>query len=81
MPTLPVKTSRTRKEYNGIERTTEMKMLREREVKQVTGLSRVTRWRMERRGEFPQKVQLTERCVGYLENEIQDWLKEKAEAR
>jgi prophage regulatory protein len=58
-----------------------MKMLREREVKQITGLSRVTRWRMERRGEFPRKVQLTERCIGWPEGEIQDWLKERAEAR
>jgi prophage regulatory protein len=58
-----------------------MKMLREREVKQLTGLSRVTRWRLERRGEFPKKVQLTERCVGWPEAEIMEWLKARAEER
>jgi prophage regulatory protein len=58
-----------------------MRILREKDVKQITGLSRVTRWRMERRGEFPRKVQLSRRAVGYLESEILDWLKARAEAR
>ena len=58
-----------------------MKVLRERQVKDLTGLSRVTRWRLERRGEFPKKVQLTSRCVGWPETEVLDWLRERAEAR
>ena len=57
------------------------RMLRERQVKDMTGLSRVTRWRMERRGEFPKKVQLTPRCVGWPEAEVVEWLKARAEAR
>jgi prophage regulatory protein len=57
------------------------RIMREREVKQVTGLSRVTRWRLERKGEFPKRLQLTERCVGWSEDEVQAWLKERADAR
>ena len=64
------------------ERRQEMtRILREREVKHMTGLSRVTRWRLERRGEFPKKVKLTERCVGWPEAEIIEWLKARAEER
>ena len=58
-----------------------MKMLREKDVKQLTGLSRVTRWRLEKRGEFPKKVKLTERCVGWPEAEIMEWLNARAEER
>lgn len=58
-----------------------MKMLRERQVKDLTGLSRVTRWRMESRGEFPRKIKLSERCIGWNEAEIQEWLQKRAEAR
>ena len=58
-----------------------MKILREKQVKDLTGLSRVTRWRMERRGDFPQKIQLTLRCVGWPEEEVIAWLQERAETR
>lgn len=58
-----------------------MKMLREKEVKTITGLSRVTRWRLEQQGEFPRKVQLTVRCVGWPEGEVLEWLKARVEAR
>jgi len=58
-----------------------VKMLRERDVKALTGLSRITRWRLERRNEFPKKVQLTARCVGWCEAEVVAWLKTRAEAR
>jgi prophage regulatory protein len=57
------------------------RILREREVKYLTGLSRVTRWRLEKRGEFPKKVKLTERCVGWPEAEIMEWLNARAEER
>ena len=57
------------------------RILREREVKHLTGLSRVTRWRLEKRGEFPKKVKLTERCVGWPEAEIMEWLTARAEER
>lgn len=70
-----------REQANGMREFVGMRMLRERQVKDITGLSRVTRWRMERRGEFPRKVQLTERCVGWSEAEVLAWLKGREEAR
>lgn len=57
------------------------RILRERDVKHLTGLSRVTRWRLERRGEFPRRVHLTQRCVGWSAAEVMEWLKARAEAR
>jgi prophage regulatory protein len=73
--------SQREQQVNEFREFVHMKMLREREVRQLTGLSRVTRWRMERRGEFPRKVRLTGRCVGWLEAEVMDWLKVRVEAR
>ena len=57
------------------------RILREREVRHLTGLSRVTRWRMERRGEFPRKIKLSTRCVGWPEAEVMQWLMVRAESR
>ena len=58
-----------------------LRILREKQVHDLTGLSRVTRWRLQRLGEFPRKVQLTSRCIGWLETEVIEWLKRRAEAR
>ena len=51
-----------------------MKILKQKEVVQLTGLSRVTIWRLEQRGEFPEKIALSPNRVGWLENEVQDWI-------
>jgi prophage regulatory protein len=48
--------------------------IREPEVKRLTGLSRTTRWRLERKGEFPQRRQLSENAVGWLDSEISLWI-------
>jgi prophage regulatory protein len=73
--------ARISKEREDLREWKNAKILRERQVRDLTGLSRVTRWRLERRGEFPQKVQLTQRCVGWLEWEVIDWLKTRVKAR
>jgi prophage regulatory protein len=52
----------------------EDRFIREPEVKRVTGLSRTTRWRLERKGKFPQRRQLSENAVGWLESEIRLWM-------
>jgi prophage regulatory protein len=57
------------------------RILREREVKHITGLSRVTRWRLEKLDRFPRRVQLTQRCVGWPESEVLEWLTERVESR
>jgi prophage regulatory protein len=58
-----------------------MRILREKQVRDLTGLSRVTRWRMERDDRFPRRIQLTQRCIGWPEYEVIEWLKERVEAR
>ena len=58
-----------------------VRIIREKEMRQITGLSRVTRWRLERKGQFPKRIKLTKRCVGWSEAEVLQWLEEKAEAR
>jgi prophage regulatory protein len=57
------------------------RIIREREMKNITGLSRITRWRLETRGEFPRKIKLSERAIGWKEDEVLQWLQERTEAR
>ena len=37
--------------------------------------------RMERKGQFPKRVQLTARCIGWSEDEVMRWLQQKMEVR
>jgi prophage regulatory protein len=53
---------------------------REPKVKDETGLSKSTRWRLMKKGEFPQKVQLGPRAVGWRAESIIQWCKERCEA-
>ena len=50
------------------------RILRSEEVEELVGLARTTIWRMERRGEFPARLQLTARRVGWRLSEINNWL-------
>ena len=47
-------------------------------VCEVTGLSRATIYRLLNRGEFPAKVQLSPRCVGWRVADVEAWLAERA---
>lgn len=51
-----------------------MKILRKKDVVKRVGLSSVSVWRLEKNGDFPQRVKLGERCVGWHEEDIDDWL-------
>lgn len=51
-----------------------MRILRWNEIREGTGLSRSTVWRYERQGLFPRRIQLTARTVGWLEDEVTNWL-------
>ena len=55
------------------------RFIREPECKRITGLSRTTRGRLERAGLFPKRHQISPNAVAWLESEIQDWLRERAE--
>ncbi len=54
---------------------------REPRVKKETGLSKSTRWRMEKAGDFPQKVQLSPRAVGWRAESIIEWCRNREEAK
>ncbi|PYQ71873.1 MAG: transcriptional regulator [Acidobacteria bacterium] len=49
-------------------------------VRGRTGLSRSTIWRLERRGEFPRHRRISPNAVGWLEQEINEWMVAKAQA-
>jgi len=53
---------------------------REPKVKEETGLSKSTRWRMEKEGDFPKKIQLSPRAVGWRAEEIIQWCRERCES-
>jgi prophage regulatory protein len=50
------------------------RIMRLPEVKTITGLSRSTIYFRIAEGTFPKQVSLGGRAVGWLENEIQEWL-------
>ncbi len=51
-----------------------MKFLRIRQVMQATGLSRMTIYRLELAGKFPNRRQLSENSVAWLEADISEWI-------
>ena len=57
------------------------KILRLPAVQEKSGLGRDSIYRGAREGWFPKPVKLTARASGWLEDEIDAWLAERAEAR
>jgi prophage regulatory protein len=51
------------------------RILRRPDVTSRTGLSRSTIYALMERGTFPKQVKLGSRAVGWLESEIEDWLR------
>lgn len=49
-------------------------------VKNHVGLSRSTIYLLMSKNEFPAQISLGDRAVGWLEEDIQNWLAEKIEA-
>lgn len=49
-------------------------ILRADAVVERVGLSRTTIWRQERKGAFPRRIRLSDNAVGWLEEDIQNWL-------
>ena len=54
-----------------------MEILRKSEVARRVGLSPVTIWRLEKEGNFPSRVQLGPRCVGWKEEEVDQWIESR----
>ena len=57
------------------------RILRRKAVTAMTGLSFSSFNRYELAGKFPKRVKLGGYSVGWLESEIQQWIKEKQAAR
>ena len=66
-----------------IQGTIEMQnnILRLPQTIQKTGLSRSTIYSLVARGEFPPKIQLSTRSIGFLESEVNDWIENKLSQR
>ncbi|WP_440465697.1 AlpA family transcriptional regulator [Pseudomonas sp. YH-1] len=58
-----------------------MRIMRLREVMTTTGLPRSTIYRFIANGTFPKPVSLGERCTGWVEEEVLDWVLTKIDER
>lgn len=52
-------------------------ILSQGKVVQLVGMSRTTIWRRERAGDFPERIYLGGRRVGWDSHEIDQWLKDR----
>ena len=60
---------------------TEDRILRKPELMTKLGLSDATIWRRERLGQFPKRISLGGKSVGWFESEVNAWLQAKKDAR
>jgi prophage regulatory protein len=51
------------------------RLVRFHEVHQMTGLARTTIWCLEKSGSFPGRRQIGPGSVGWLQSEIQEWVR------
>ena len=51
-----------------------MHILNAKQVTQITNLSRVTLWRLERSGKFPKRINISANRIGWLEEDIANWI-------
>ncbi len=58
-----------------------LSILRRKQVENRTGLSRSTIYLRIKEGTFPRPINLGARAVGWLENEIEEWLTARMEIR
>ena len=57
-----------------------LRILRRKQVEVRTGLSRSTIYAMIRDGSFPAPVALGAKAVGWLQNEVEEWITERIRA-
>jgi prophage regulatory protein len=58
-----------------------IRILRLSQVIEITGLRKTKLYELQAAGEFPMRVQITPRSVGWVEGEIQAWLTQRVAAR
>ncbi|NTW87789.1 MAG: AlpA family transcriptional regulator [Desulfobulbaceae bacterium] len=61
--------------------TDRQRIIRKPELLNMVGLSDPTIWRLEKDGKFPKRLRLGGNSCGWLENEVNGWLSERASAR
>jgi prophage regulatory protein len=52
-----------------------LRVLQEPEVERTTGLKHTRIWELERAGQFPRRIKIGERAVGWLAHEIEDYIR------
>lgn len=57
------------------------RFIREPERRRLTGVSSTTWWRMEKRGEVPRRVSINGNSVGWVEQEVLDWMQQRIAMR
>ncbi|PLR64539.1 AlpA family transcriptional regulator [Pseudomonas sp. QC2] len=58
-----------------------MRIIRLKDVINSTGLARSTIYKYIDEGTFPKSVSLGERCVGWVEGEVHEWILARIEER
>lgn len=58
-----------------------MKIVRDKGRREITGIPRRTWDRLESAGRAPKRVKLTDRDVGWVEDELLDWARERVAER
>ena len=64
-----------------IQRSLLMRIIRLKEVIDSTGLARSTIYKHIGEGTFPKPVSLGDRCVGWVDSEVHDWILARIEER
>ena len=55
----------------------DVRIMKRKEIQNVTGLSRSSIYSKMSQGTFPKAIKLSERSVGWLEHEVQQWLSDR----
>ncbi|MEO8488608.1 AlpA family transcriptional regulator [Pseudomonas sp.] len=58
-----------------------MKMIRVQDVSNLTSLGKSTIYKLIKEGTFPKQVSLGERCVAWVESEVQEWILARIDER
>ena len=54
-----------------------MRLIRMKEVRHLTGLSRPSVYRLMKDGTFPNSIDLGERSVAWVDDEVHEWVDQK----
>jgi len=54
-----------------------LRVLREPEVLEATGLKHTRLWELEQAGKFPKRIKISDRACGWLEHEVQEFIRSR----